>query len=111
MYFPSGDAIFHHTGSTCSLRGYRADLTWKEGENDALSDDSDVDIIENSPVQKNQDLCPKDNDMEPKEVELDKKHVLEDSNSMGESDEMEMIENCDEVAELDLHTLSQDFDL
>ncbi|XP_065881644.1 probable ubiquitin-like-specific protease 2B isoform X2 [Euphorbia lathyris] len=75
VYFPSGDAIFQQAGGMApqsgsipySLRECGAEPSWNpgisvQGEDDAFSpetstDDSDVGIIENCPVQKDLDLC------------------------------------------------------
>ncbi|KAF2299788.1 hypothetical protein GH714_003369 [Hevea brasiliensis] len=77
MYFPSGDAIFQQVPQAGSipypLRGFGTNPSWNpgiamQGEDDGsspeasvcASDDSDVGIIENCPIEKDLDLCQKE---------------------------------------------------
>lgn len=69
-YFPSGDVVFQQIGQSGSvpypLRGFGTNPSWNPGismqgeDVGASSDDSDVGIIENCPIGKDLDLCPKE---------------------------------------------------
>ncbi|KAJ9166473.1 hypothetical protein P3X46_021222 [Hevea brasiliensis] len=109
MYFPSGDAIYQQVPQAGSipypLRGFGTNPSWNpgiamQGEDDGsspeasvcASDDSDVGIIENCPIEKDLDLCQKEKIVQQRSQSMENVESLTDRLAASSS---EMLDTSD----------------